>query len=201
MIAELRGTIVHKDAQECVIDVHGIGFQVQVSERTAAALGRIGEAAHLHTHLLVREDEWRLVGFGGRAERQGFMDLLSVNGVGMRVALAILGRWTLSELQQLVSQGQWKTLQEAPGVGAKLAQRLQIELASRWKVEAPVPMVTEPSAPRANDVVVDGLIGLGYSAEEAWEAVAGLSPGESDAMRLRAALKRLDRGAGGAAHA
>ena len=201
MIAELRGTILRKDAESCVLDVHGIGFQVALSAHTASTLGHVGDSAHLYTTLLVREDEWRLVGFEDRAERQAFTDLLAVNGVGVKAALAVLGRFEISELERIVSQGEWKTLQEAPGVGAKLAQRLQIELASRWKVEAPVPRATSAEEKTVHDPVVEGLMALGYSAEEAWAAVRLIPVDDSDAVRLRNALKKLDRGQGGVARA
>ncbi len=190
---------MHKDSDGVVINVHGIGFQVAVSIRTAEALGRVGESVHVYTVLLVREDEWRLVGFSETRERRAFSDLLAVNGVGVKAALAILGRFDLVNLQQIVSQGEWKTLQEVPGIGAKLAQRLQIELASRWKVDAPVPHVPIAEDKAAQDPVVDGLMALGYTGEEAWAAVRLVSSSDaSDAIRLREALKKLDRSQGGA---
>lgn len=196
MIAELKGVIVHKDKDSCVLDVHGIGFQVAITARTAVQMGRIGENAHLYTVLLVREDEWRLIGFSERAERKVFSDLLAVNGVGVKAALGLLGHFKLADLESIVSQGEWKSLQEAPGVGAKLAQRLQIELASRWQVEAPVPRpLSEDKS--SQDPVVEGLITLGYSAEEAWAAVRLVPEHEKDEVRLRLALKKLDRTQGG----
>ncbi len=201
MISELRGIIVNKSGESCVIDAHGIGFQVALTARTASGLGRIGETAHLYTVLLVREEDWRLIGFSEPSERAAFSDLLAVNGVGVKAALAILGKFELAELEQIVSQGQWKSLQEAPGVGAKLAQRLQIELASRWKVDAPVPHRSVENEPVTMDPVVEGLMVLGYSSEEAWAAVRLLAKDLSDEERLRAALQQLDRSqAGGLTH-
>ncbi len=197
MIAELRGTVVYKSDAECVVDVHGIGFAVWVSSRTMAGLGRVGERVHLYTHLLIREDEWRLVGFASVRERRRFLDLMAVNGVGVKVALAILGQWDADELEGLVHKGQWQTLKQAPGVGAKLAQRLQLELASRWKVNAPMPQVAPAGEGEAQDVVVEGLMALGYSADEAWAAVNTVEQALPDEVRLREALKRLDRRQGG----
>ncbi len=194
MIAELRGTVVHKSDSECVIDVHGIGFNVSLSSRTMAGLGRVGERVHLYTHLLIREDEWRLIGFATVRERRRFMDLVAVNGVGVKVALAILGQWDSDELESLVQRGQWQTLKQAPGVGAKLAQRLQLELASRWKVQAPMPEVAPAGEQGATqDLVVEGLMALGYSVDEAWAAVNAVEKSLPDETRLREALKQLDR--------
>ncbi len=197
MISELRGTLLQKNVETCVIDVHGIGFQVALTARTAAALGRIGDSAHVYTVLLVREDEWRLIGFSDPAERRTFSDLLAVNGVGVKAALALLGQFDTQELKLMVAKGQWKSLQEAPGVGAKLAQRLQIELASRWKVEAPVPRVAPVDDSSTQDPVVEGLIALGYSSDEAWAAVQLVSTEDGDEVRLRNALRKLDRSQGG----
>lgn len=198
MIAELKGVLTLKEPGECVVDVHGVGFAVSISSRTEAHLGSVGETVRLYTHLIVREDEWRLTGFLHRIERRRFLELLAVNGVGAKVALAILGVLGVDGLEQAIHEGQWQRLKAVPGVGAKLAQRVQLELSSRWKVDAEAE--SAPVIEDSGDEVVAALVGLGYTLEEALLAVRGLEPGLETAERLRQGLRALDAHKGGRAH-
>lgn len=197
MIYELTGRIAAKVPGEVVLNVHGIGFGLAVSTRTEERLGAVGERAHLFTHLIVREDEWRLIGFFEAEEREGFLGLTAVNGVGPKVALAILGGLGVEQLEAAVRDGDWRRLKEVPGVGAKLAQRIQLELSSRWALRGAEPSAGPLSEPANGDPVVAGLMGLGYTAREAEEALAEVEGTLGEGERLRAALRRLDRGKGG----
>lgn len=198
MIYELTGRIAAKAPGEVVLNVHGIGFGLSVSSRTEERVGAVGERAHLFTHLIVREDEWRLIGFFESEERECFLGLTAVNGVGPKLALAILGGMGVERLEAAVREGEWQRLKEIPGVGAKLAQRIQLELSSRWEPRLKKPGTVAPETERtAEDPVVGGLLGLGYSAAEAEEALAGLDAALGEGERLRMALRRLDRGKGG----
>jgi Holliday junction DNA helicase RuvA len=128
MIARLSGILVETVAEGVVIDVAGVGYLVQVSGKTLGALGPIGGEIVILTELQVREDAWTLFGFGSAAERDSFRALTSVQGVGGRLALAILSVLSPDELSQAVSQSDKAMIGRASGVGPKLAARIANEL-------------------------------------------------------------------------
>ncbi|AUW94264.1 MAG: Holliday junction branch migration protein RuvA [Sulfobacillus thermosulfidooxidans] len=196
MISELTGKIVHKDDDACVVDVHGIGFRVDMSKRALAALPDVQNPVHLYTHLVVREDNWRLIGFLEVEERETFLDLIAVGGMGIKTALSVLGVLGVDGLEEAISQEQWQTIKDAPGVGAKLAQRILLELSGKWqnKPRRHSPNAG-PSLPRSVklDDVGEALMALGYSLEEA-QAASRQTAAEGDlADRIREALRTLDR--------
>jgi Holliday junction DNA helicase RuvA len=194
VISDLIGTVLYKDGNTCTLNVHGIGFLVEVSRMTHEQLPGIGHEVHLYTHLAVREDNWRLVGFATADERQIFLDLLSVGGLGIKGALSVLGALGIDGLESAVFNGDWERIKQAPGVGTKLAQRIQLELSGQWE-NRPRKQSTQPASdtPRTEDDVVGGLMALGYSREEA-ESAARQVPAEGDlASRIRQALRTLDR--------
>lgn len=203
MIVELRGRLLSKDEDSCVIDVGGIGYGIEMSHRSLDRLGEIDQVVHVFTHLVVREDAWRLIGFATRSERQCFLDMLQVNGVGIKASLALLGHLGVEGLHAAVGSGQWKQLKEAPGIGAKLAQRIQLELSNKW--QAPLidsaPSVLESATPTPLDEVLAGLLSLGYTLEEA-SAACKQVPSDlvEPSRRLREALRLLDRTRGGLHH-
>lgn len=131
MIGRLRGTVAWKGVDQVLIDVGGVGYQVQVDPRTLAGLPGPGGAAVLWTELLVREDALTLVGFPTMAEREWHRLLMSVQGVGPRAALAMVGALGAEGLARAVALGDAATLRRAPGVGPKLAQRVALELKDR----------------------------------------------------------------------
>jgi len=108
MIVELRGTLAQRQGGYCVVDVNGVGYGIEISRDTENSLGDIGESVHLYTHLIVREDGWRLVGFNTSQERQCFVDMLSVNGVGVKGALALLNHLGLEGVVSSVQDGRWQ---------------------------------------------------------------------------------------------
>src|SRR5215210_4575163 len=134
MIARLTGTLAETSADGAVIDVGGVGYQILASARTLDAIGPIGGDVLLLTELQVREDAWTLFGFGSAAERDTFRALTSVQGVGGKVALAILSTLTPDELARAVSQRDQAMIGRANGVGPKLAARIANELQGKLGV-------------------------------------------------------------------
>ncbi len=203
MIVELRGRLISKDGETCVIDVGGVGYGIEMSHRSLDHLGETDRMVHVFTHLVVREDAWRLIGFATRTERQCFLDMLQVTGVGVKAGLALLGHLGVDGLHEAVAAGQWKQLKEAPGIGAKLAQRIQLELSSKWQTagkDSPVGVIENPATPTTDEVLA-GLLGLGYTFEEAQAACKQLPADLVDpGRRLREALRLLDRTRGGIHH-
>ena len=128
MIGRIAGVILHRAQDHVLIDVRGVGYIVHVNERTAAALPPVGQATALYTELLVREDLLQLFGFTTLIEKEWHRLLTSVQGVGSKVAMAILGTLGPDVLSRALALGDWSTVRKAPGVGPKLAQRIVMEL-------------------------------------------------------------------------
>lgn len=201
MIVEIEGAIGERHPGYVVIHTSGgLGYGVEVPRETDERLPLPGDRVRLFTHLIVREDQWRLIGFSSGAEREVFRDLLEVNGVGIKGALSVMSHLGVDHLRQAVLTGEWKALKQAPGIGAKIAQRIQLELMSRWLKSAepgalpgPVGLPAAGGMPERTDEVVMALTSLGYQVAEAEAAVAQVSA-EAPEERLRLALKALDRG-------
>lgn len=193
MIAQLAGTVLHVTASAVVIEVGGVGLHVQSTPSTLADL-RPGQQARLFTHLVVREDSLTLFGFGSMTERDTFVALQSVQGVGPRLALAMLAVHSPQSLTVAVHAGDRSALEQVPGVGAKVAARLLLELGGKLTLPA-----SEDGAPASagdgRGQVHEALVGLGWNAKAATKAVERVSDGpiaEADvATVLRAALQTL----------
>jgi Holliday junction DNA helicase RuvA len=170
MIARLSGILAEITADGAVIDVGGVGYQVHASARTLDAIGPVGGEVLLLTELQVREDAWTLFGFGSAAERDSFRALTSVQGVGGRLAIAILSALSPDELARAVSQGDKAMIGRANGVGPKLAMRIANEL--QGKLGAPGLAGSAP-APRAGAAAdaLSALANLGFKPAEASAAV------------------------------
>ena len=170
MIARLSGILAETSADGAVIDVGGVGYQVHASARTLDAIGPVGGEVLLLTELQVREDAWTLFGFGSAAERDSFRALTSVQGVGGRLAIAILSALSPDELARAVSQGDKAMIGRANGVGPKLAMRIANEL--QGKLGAPGLAGSAP-APRAGAAAdaLSALANLGFKPAEASAAV------------------------------
>lgn len=198
MIAKLRGLLDSFAADHAVIDVGGIGYLVHASSRTLAALGAVGGEVVLHTVMLVSEDDIRLIGFGTGEERDWFRLLTSVQGVGARVALAILSALPLDDLHRAVASGDSAMVARAQGVGPKLAQRIVNELKDK---AGAVALGSGPSAAPAPGSAcadaVSALINLGFRPAEAGSAVARaeaeLGPEAGLDALVRTALKKAAR--------
>jgi Holliday junction DNA helicase RuvA len=195
MIARLAGKLAETSADGAIIDVHGVGYQIQASSRTLDALGPIGGDVTILTELQVREDGWTLFGFGSAGERETFRALTSVQGVGGRVALAILSVLDPAELATAVAHGDKAMVARANGVGPKLAQRIVNELAGKLGSPALAGAAGAP-APRggpANDAL-SALANLGFKPAEASAAVHAaheeLGPDASLDSLVRLALRK-----------
>ncbi|SEH98554.1 Holliday junction branch migration protein RuvA [Paracoccus alkenifer] len=128
MIGRIAGVILHRAPDHVLIDVRGVGYIVHVNERTAAGLPSVGQAAALYTELVVREDLLQLFGFSSLLEKEWHRLLTSVQGIGAKVSLAILGTLGPEGLGRAIALGDWATVRKSPGVGPKLAQRVVLEL-------------------------------------------------------------------------
>ncbi len=200
MIALLTGQFVHLDDASCVIDVAGVGYLVQASTRTLSALPRPPAPARVLVETIVREDAILLFGFAEPAERDWFRLLLTIQGVGAKVALAILSALSPHDLVQAITTGDRAAITRAPGVGPKLAVRLLTELRDR----APG-MPTGSAVPAAGPAIAGGmaadvlsaLANLGYRRAEAAQAVdramAEAGAGATLDAVLRACLRELAR--------
>jgi len=171
MIARLSGILAETSADTAIVDVGGVGYLVHASGRTLEALGPIGGEVLILTELQVREDAWTLFGFGSPAERDAFRSLTSVQGVGGRLALAILSVLSPDELARAVSQGDKAMIGRANGVGPKLAARIANELQGKLGVAGlGASLAPAPRAGAAADAL-SALANLGFKPAEASAAV------------------------------
>ncbi|WP_373082724.1 Holliday junction branch migration protein RuvA [Zhongshania sp.] len=197
MIGRLRGVLIEKQAPEIVIDVQGVGYEVLVPMTTLYNLPALGEEVALYTQFIVREDAQQLFGFSDVRARRLFRDLIKVNGVGPKMALAIMSGIDSDEFVRCVQDGNAAALVRLPGVGKKTAERLVIEMRDRLKDWAPelggVSMPTTQALGRANIAEAEAaLVALGYKPQEASKAISALKLDEASSEELiRAALKNM----------
>jgi len=195
VIARLTGTLVEVKPNSVVLDAGGVGYEIAIPLGTFAALPPAGEKAVLHVHTHVREDALQLFGFATREEKIVFERLLTVSGIGPKVALTVLSGLPLPELVGAIASQNARLLATIPGVGKKLAERLGLELKEKL-----AGFTAAPGAPPAKTSLVDDAVGallnLGYKAVQAEQAVekAVRAVGEGDLNKvLAAALKSLAR--------
>ena len=188
MIGRLVGRLVSKHPPQVVVDVAGVGYEIDVPMGTFFNLPATGETVTLHTHLAVREDAHVLYGFGSVEERAAFRRLIRISGVGARTALALLSGLSVADLARAVAVQDTARLTKVPGIGKKTAERLLLEL--KGKIAEPLSGAPGTSAGAADDIL-NALVALGYSEREALAAVKGLPPGIAVADGIRAALKAL----------
>ncbi|MCL5265229.1 MAG: Holliday junction branch migration protein RuvA [Chloroflexi bacterium] len=172
MISSVRGTILQKTSEYVVVDVGGIGFKVFVTSTTLGALGAVGDTATLMTHMYVREDNLSLYGFATDEERRMFELLLGVSGVGPKMAIGILSTAALDSLRVAIASGSTDTLTRVPGIGAKLAGRIVLEL--KGKIDPRSVAGREPELVATDPDVLAALTNLGYSVVEAQSAIRSL---------------------------
>ena len=190
MIARLTGTLAERTADVAVIDVGGVGYLVQMSGRTLDALGGVGAEVMILTELQVREDQWTLFGFGSASERDSFRALTSIQGVGGRLALAILSVLSADELARAVAQDDKAMIGRANGVGPKLAARIANELQGKLGAAGlGTSLAPAPRGGAASDAL-SALANLGFKPAEASAAVnaaqdeLGPEAGLDDLVRL-----------------
>jgi holliday junction DNA helicase RuvA len=190
MIALVSGTVAVRRSDHVVIDCGGVGYRLAVSAETLRHVPALGNSVSLHTHLIVRDDALALYGFATEEERDLFLMLLGVQSVGPKVAIAVLSGGPPRELLAALAAGDSARFQAVPGIGKRTAERIIVELRGKVGVAAPL---GEISITRSNDprsIARDGLIGLGYSAQEVdglLDGVSGESPEDLIAAALRAA--------------
>lgn len=188
MIGRLSGIIAEKTPPQVVIDVAGVGYEVDVPMSTFFNLGGLGERAVLLTHLVVREDAHQLFGFLTQEERATFRLLIKISGIGPKMALGLLSGLSVAELAQAVSRQEAGRLTKVPGIGKKTAERLLLELKGKLGADLALPATV---ASDAQADILQALVALGYSEKDAAAALKALPPdvGVSDGIKL--ALKKL----------
>ena len=190
MIGRLTGTLCEKSPPLVLLDVGGVGYEVDVPMSTYFNLPGLGERVTLLTHFVVREDAQLLYGFLSAEERNTFRQLVKISGVGPRTALGVLSGLSVSELAAAVAQQQAGRLQKVPGIGKKTAERLLLELKGKLGPElgAPATVVGDAQAD-----IVQALVALGYNEREAAAALKALPPGVGVSDGIKQALKALSR--------
>ena len=190
MIGRLDGTLAEKSPPMVLLDVHGVGYEIDVPMSTFYNLPATGERVVLFTHLVVREDAHLLFGFGSDSERRAFRQLLKITGVGARTALSVLSGLSVAELAQAVTMQETGRLTKIPGIGKKTAERLLLELKDKLGVDLTTTVGVFRAPPASSDIL-HALLALGYSDKEAVAAVKKLPEGLSVGDGIRQALKLL----------
>jgi Holliday junction DNA helicase RuvA len=190
LIGRLTGKLIAKHPPQIVVDVHGVGYELDVPMSTLYQLPVTGNEVMLLTHLIVREDAHQLYGFATEEERHVFRRLLKISGVGARTALAVLSGLSVADLQHAVSAQDSELLTRIPGIGKKTAERLLLEL--KDKLDIGIVAAPAPGAIQSNDIV-NALLALGYNDREAAWAVKQLPSGTNVNDGIRQALKLLSK--------
>ena len=195
MIGRITGRLAEKNPPQILIDVNGVGYELEVPMSTFYGLPANGQSVSLATHMAVREDGHFLYGFASEDERAAFRQLLKVAGIGARTALAVLSGLSVSDLAQAIAMQESGRLIKIPGIGKKTAERLLLEL--RDKLPKALPGVASraaadlPADDRAD--IVNALLALGYNEKEALGAVKLLPDGVGVSDGIRQALKGLSK--------
>lgn len=186
MIGRIQGILLQKDPPRVLVDVNGVGYDVDVPMSTLYDLPAIGAKVTLLTHFVVREDAQLLYGFLTESEREAFRQLVKISGVGPRTALAVLSGMSIQDLAQAVSLQESGRLTKVPGIGKKTAERLLLELKGKFadSITGGGPIVSDTGSD-----VLRALLALGYSEKEAVLAIKSLPSGVSVAEGIKLALK------------
>ena len=188
MIGRISGTLLAKQPPQVVVDVHGVGYEVDVPMSSFYELPEVGKAVTLLTHMVVREDAQLLYGFITPGERNAFKELIKVSGVGPRIALAVLSGLSVDQLVQAVAMQEAGLLTRVPGIGKKTAERLILEHKGRLTQALGS---GQPATVTSNADILNALLALGYSEREALPAIKGLGADLSVSEGIRQALKQL----------
>ncbi len=198
MIATLRGNLLYSDAVSLIVECGGVGFRCATTSVTLGNLPNVGEEIFLYTYMAVREDAMDLFGFSTIEEMEAFKMIISVNGVGPKIGIALLSEFTPNQLFLYIGSNDSKALTSAGGVGIKLAQRIVLEL--KDKVEKIGYVTTDDLKPvkkpqkTAGDEAIAALMSLGYTKGEASLAVGKIDEDLPTDALLKQALKLLSRG-------
>lgn len=198
MIASLRGKLVFSDTGTAVIECGGVGMKCFISLNTLSFLPKVGNEAFLYTYLSVREDALDLYGFHSEQELECFKLLISVNGVGAKMAVALLSEFTHDKISFFIISGDAKSLTKASGVGPKLAQRIVLELKDKLskgavELSGEALAVTTVGKSTASSEAVSALVSLGFSQSEASLAISSLDQSLSTEELIKGGLKNLSR--------
>jgi Holliday junction DNA helicase RuvA len=193
MIGRISGMLLDKTPPLALIDCNGVGYECEVPMSTFYLLPQVGEKVTLLTHFVVREDAQLLFGFGTHQERLMFRQLLKVNGIGAKSALAILSGLSIDELIQAVSLQEAGLLTRVPGIGKKTAERLLLELKDKFTLDSALSMKGSGITSISQDVL-NALIALGYNERESLNAVKSLDSNSSVNDGIKQALKYLSKG-------
>jgi holliday junction DNA helicase RuvA len=194
VIAAVRGEVMVRRPDHVVIDAGGVGYRLTVSAETLKSVPATGREAFLHAELVAREDSLALFGFASEEERDLFGQLVSVSGVGPKVAIAVLSGGPARELLRAIAAGDAKRFQAAPGIGKRTAERIIVELREKvtGALEEEVALAaSEDGDPRA--LARDGLVNLGYAPLEAEQLLDGLDGGDAEEL-LATALRKAAGG-------
>jgi Holliday junction DNA helicase RuvA len=191
MIGRLTGMLLEKNPPHVTLDVHGVGYEVDVPMSTFYNLPGVGERVALYIHMVVREDGQFLYGFLTDDERATFRQLLKISGIGARIALAVLSGLSANELAQAVTMQEVGRLVKIPGIGKKTAERLLLELRDKLPKRGAANMLD--TVPDAGSDILSALLALGYSEREAMLAMKQLPQEASVSDGIRQALKLLSK--------
>ena len=190
MIGRLTGILLEKNPPQVLIDVHGVGYEIDVPMSTFYNLPGNGEKITLLTHFVVREDGQYLYGFASEAERFAFRQLIKISGIGARMALAVLSGLSVNDLAQAIARQEVGRLVKVPGIGKKTAERLLLEL--KGKLADALPS-TAPAVEDSQHDILNALLALGYNDREAAAAMKPLAAGISTSDGIRQALRHLSK--------
>ncbi|CAM8460351.1 Holliday junction branch migration protein RuvA [Candidatus Methylopumilus universalis] len=193
MIGRISGILLDKTPPLALIDCNGVGYECEVPMSTFYLLPQVGDKVTLLTHFVVREDAQLLFGFGTNQERLMFRQLLKVNGIGAKSALAILSGLSIDELIQAVSLQEAGLLTRVPGIGKKTAERLLLELKDKFTLDSALSIKGSGITSISQDVL-NALIALGYNERESLNAVKSLDVNLTVNDGIKQALKYLSKG-------
>lgn len=192
MIGRITGTLAEKQPPHVLVDVGGIGYEIDVPMSTFYNLPAIGERISLYTHLTIREDAHLLYGFGTDAERQAFRQLLKVSGIGAKTALSVLSGMSVNDLANAIAAQETGRITKVPGIGKKTAERLLLELRDKFSA-AVATIAATGAAPSSEADILNALNALGYNDKEALWAVKQLPADAAVSDGIRQALKLLSK--------
>jgi Holliday junction DNA helicase RuvA len=191
MIAAVSGEVLVRRPDHVVIDASGVGYRLAVSAETLKSVPARGKQASLHAHLVARDDSLSLYGFSSEEERDLFLYLISVGGVGPKVAMAVLSGGPVRELLRAIAAGDAKRFQAVPGIGKRTAERIIVELREKVAGEIATDAMDRAAGPGEEDpraLAREGLLNLGYTPQEA-ERLLAEAEGESPEEIVQAALR------------
>jgi len=191
MIGRITGTLAAKQPPQVLVDVNGIGYEIDVPMSTFYNLPALGEKVSLLTHLAIREDAHLLYGFGSEIERAAFRELLKVSGIGAKTALSVLSGLSVNDLSAAIAAQEIGRIVKVPGIGKKTAERLLLELKGRPVFAGA--LATAPGVASVSDDVRQALLALGYNEKEATEAMQKLPADLPVSDAIRQALKLLSK--------